>query len=70
MSEREIAEAIASQEEYIQRWKSCLGQVGLPHDWVIHIDPQGIEENYDWCARCKVPRHSRSGALERKEASQ
>lgn len=46
--EKWVPEAVAEQEEYIKRTKSCLDQLGLAHSW----DGGEIER----CSRCNVTR--------------
>lgn len=52
--EKWVPEAIAEQEEGLKRWKSCLGQLGLPHTWQTVSEPGGLE--YEACVRCQVTR--------------
>lgn len=48
MSEKEIREAIAAQEEHIKRVTSCGGQLYTSHRWVAG------EGAWQECARCGV----------------
>lgn len=47
-----VPEAIAEQEEYIKRFKSCRGIVGTPHAWGQFAAAPGIY--YRACTRCRV----------------
>ncbi len=43
MSEQEVREAIAEQEEHIRRSTSCQGVVGASHKYRTHGRPKGAE---------------------------
>lgn len=57
-----VAQAIAEQEEYVKRWRSCAGidgshadAVGLPHSWDTYSTAPGGPK-YQACWRCRVTR--------------
>jgi hypothetical protein len=56
MNEREIAEAIAEQEEHIKRQTSCGGVIGRSHRWDRFAAKPGMY--YEACWRCRVTRTS------------
>lgn len=53
MSENEIAEAIAAQEEHIKRETSCLGRLYVSHRWVAGAGA------WQECERCGVTKSTR-----------
>lgn len=53
MSEKEIAEAIAQQEEYLKRIRTCSAGRFLPHAWETYSTAPGGPK-YQACWRCKV----------------
>ena len=60
MSEAEIAEAIAEQEEHIRRVQSCRGVsgnlvVGSAHQWRRHGNPR-TKAAFEACVLCGVTR--------------
>lgn len=59
MDQNEIAEAVASQEEYIKRWKSCGEVVGRAHKFKTFRGPDSQlpvpgEATWRQCVACDV----------------
>ena len=52
MSETEIAEAIAQQEEYLRRIRSCQGRLYVSHSWDTFSPRPGVFIQACW--RCRV----------------
>jgi hypothetical protein len=53
MTEQWVREAIAEQEEYIKRWRSCMDTLGRSHTWRRHGNPT-TKEAYEACVVCGV----------------
>lgn len=57
MSEEGPEKAIAAQEEYLKRMRSCSGILGLSHSWERIAGEHGV---YYWaCHKCGVTRSSK-----------
>jgi hypothetical protein len=54
MSEKEVAEAIASQEEHIKRTKSCQGVIGQAHHFRTFGGPTSANPTWQECFICHV----------------
>ncbi len=55
MNESEVKAAIASQEEYLKRERSCSGVLGKSHSWRRYGNP-ATRKPYEACVVCDVTR--------------
>lgn len=53
MNETEAAAAVAEQEDYLKRVRSCGGQLGMPHSWDTFSAGPG-RSKYRACWRCRA----------------